>query len=1177
MKKKLLITLVVCMLAVFAFALGAHAEDAECAHSCDKWTVTVGDEGFLGDINASGKCTLCQKDVVETIPSLFITLGYSSSPNGVLQGYGVNRPAIERYEELSGETVKFGGVIALRDTIGDKNPLNSKGEPINQYVKSYDYTKTNINIINVAIKNIPDSVKAETELLCALYVNAGGRTTYIDNCAEKVSCGTKTFNEIQANPEIDKTALDESVVIEGKRYHQMTIEEMGLVARKYWNSQSSYNADDTSKKFFATNSMTREDLPNGTIIYIEKTEWQYRPHKYHSGTFARPDTTKDEYTVVDDSWWYDGKYDKAYDAVGFNISYYKNANPTNNVGSLGYINEKYTLDEIAEIFKIFVPITYADDTVGGDEGGDEGGETPPPSGSEEGGNTGSEGGNEGTEGGENPPTGGEDSGTTVIPPSTDYSDQKQNWQDDGALKILAIGNSFSDDTMDHVYKVAKDAGIENIKLGKLYIGGCSLATHLSNAQNDKSAYDYKINTSDKWEAQGNKSIKFAVESDDWDFITFQQVSGYSGIADSYDDLYELVNIVEPLNPSARLAWNMTWAYKVGSGHQDFPKYNKDQMTMYNAIVNAVNTKILIYDKIEYVIPCGTAIQNLRTSVVGDTTRDGYHLSYGIGRYTAAMTLVKALTGLSIDNTATLPSDVNSYYAMIAADCVNDAINTPYSVTNSEYVSKKGGTGIDDSANVGVIPEGYVQLNSLQMGLTFASFYNTSGAGSWQKIDDGFARGFMATKTFTREELPVGSIIEIAVGWQYRPEGWKLAESRHDNVTTIRIIVDEDWWGSYYERGFNISQVGHTTNKYIPIEMYTSDVAASIFKIYVPAEVAPETVQPETPPYEYDYVEPEEPETPVEPEEPDPSDPTEGLVRVEYMDWLALSYWNPTDGTKHSVRIDDASNSKNFWATRTFTKEQLPVGSVIIVESGAKYRLLGWNTFGQKGSRTEFISTNVIVVDEAWWGSYTVRAFNLSYTGGSSMENATEEEVNSLFKIYVPESAVEANKAPTTPDTPVTPEEPEVDIITVKSSDCDTEVVVINGKEYKALTSEAMGLLANAYYYSSNKGAEIYETGTSGTPAKFFATRIFEKGELPFEAIIWVNSGWQYRPEGWKYNGNRPGNVKTEYVTMDEAWWGTHTEKGFNISKTDSGSLVGTSNETVYENFKIYIPVEYIVD
>ena len=1175
MKKKLLISLVVCMLVVFAFALVANAEDTVCEHKYDKWTVELSSQGFLGDITASAPCTICKTVKTEIIPRLFITLGYSSSSNGVLQGYGVNRPAIERYEELSGEKVKFGGVIALQDTIGNKNPLDSKGEPINPYVRNYDYTETDINIINVAIKNIPDGYKASTKLLCALYVNAGGRTTYIDNCAEKVICGTKTFDEINDVPEVDTTVLDKSQVIEGKRYHQMTIDEMGLVAQKYWHKKVSTTTDDTSKKFFGTNAFERDDLPNGTIIYIENTEWQYRPEKWNINSSAeRPLSTKAEYTVVDDNWWHDSN-NVTYDLVGFNIAYYKNANPTENVGNLKVIINDYTVDDIAKIFKIFVPITYSDVIV--DDGG-EGGQTPP-SGGEDGGET-------------PPPSGGEDSGTTVIPPSTDYSDQKQNWQDDGVLKILAIGNSFSDDTMDHVYKVAKDAGVENIVLGKLYIGGCTLATHLANAQGDKRAYDYKVNTSGTWTAKGNQSIKYAVESDDWDFITFQQASGYSGIAETYDDLYELVNIVEPLNPSARLVWNMTWAYKVGSGHADFPKYNKDQMTMYNAIVQAVQTKILIYDKIEYVIPCGTAIQNLRTSVVGDTTRDGYHLSYGIGRYTAAMTLVKALTGLSIDNTVTLPDGVNSYYAMIAADCVNNAIKAPYSVTNSEYVSKKGGAGIDDSANVGTIPEGYVQLSSLQMGLTFASYYNSSGSNVWQKIEDKFARGFMATKKFTREELPVGTIIEIAVGWQYRPEGWKFAEGRPDNVTTLRIIVDEDWWGSYYERGFNISYVGHTSNNNIEIAMYTSDVAASIFKIYVPADVAPEVTKPEAPSYEYDYV---KPETPVE-----PSDPTAGLVRVEYMDWLPLSYWNPTDGTNHSVRIDTASNSKSFWATRTFTKEQLPVGSVIIIESGAQYRLLGWNTFGAKGSRTDFITTNVIVVDEAWWGTHTVKAFNIANSSTSSLVGVTEEQINNWFKIYVPESAIELNKAPTTPEnpgttptpdpeTPVEPETPETPddtMVYVKSSDCVSDVTVINGKEYRALTQEAMGLIKNAYYFSTNTGAKIHESGTSGTPASYFATKLFYKNTLPNGAVIWVNSGWKYRPEGWidentKNNGEgdgnrqRPKNVSTTYVTIDEAWWRTFTIRGFNISK--GSSLVGTSADTVYENFKIYIPVENIID
>ena len=1028
MKKRLLVLLAVFML--FAFALSVSATEAECEHSCGKWTVEVGTEGFLGDITAKSTCTICGKEVTEVIPRLFITLGYSSSNNGVLQGYGVNRPAIERYEALSGESVKFGGVVALKGAIGDKNPLDQTGTPINQYVKSYDYTRTDVNIINVAIKNIPDEVKADTELLCALYVNAGGRTTYIDNCAEKALCGTKTFDEIQASPEIDKAELDKSTVIEGKRYHQMTAAELDLTYGYYWNVKEYQGNNDTGKKFWTTKTpLTREQLPNGTIIYVENTKWQYRPNKFViTGSAARPSTTKDEYTVVDDSWWTVPGGTVKYDKVGFNISYWESSGIMENVNSLPYLTN-YTEDDIMEIFKIFVPITYTDDTTGGDTGneggntGNEGGDT-----GNEGGNTGNEGGNTGNEGGNTGNEGGtEDGDDVVIPPSPDYSAVKQNWADDGELKILAIGNSFSTDAMEYVYQVAKDAGVENIKLGNMFIGGCSLATHLDNAINNKNAYTFYTNTSGTWSSTGGKSIKYAVESDDWDFITFQQVSGYSGVADSYDDLVDLINIVEPLNPSARLGWHMTWAYKTGSGHADFPKYNRDQMTMYNAIVNAVNTKILTNDKIEFVIPSGTSVQNVRTSFIGDVTRDGYHLSLGLGRYIASMTYVKALTGLSIDNSTTRPDDVDSYELKAIIECVNNAINTPYAVTDSTYKTQNGGTGGDDSQNAGVIPEGYVQLSATQMGLTFASYYNTTGSSAWEATGDSFARGFMATKKFTREELPVGSIIEIASGWQYRPEGWKFANSRPGNVTTQRIIIDEDWWGSYSERAFNVSKVTHTTTNHDEITLTSAEVASTIFKIIVPEAVAPEV---------------EEPETPVEPDTPVTPDPEE-----------------PTEGEK----------------------------------------------------------------------------------------------------------------------------------VTVSSSLCDETVVVINGVEYRALSQEAMGFIANAYYFStSDKLTEIYEEGTSGMSAKFFATNLFYKTTLPNGAVIWVNSGWQYRPEGWinentknsgegDGNGQRPKNVSTTYVTVGDAWWRTFTIRGFNISKTNGNSLVGVSAETVYENFKIYIPVDNIVD
>jgi hypothetical protein len=92
---------------------------------------------------------------------------------------------------------------------------------------------------------------------------------------------------------------------------------------------------------------------------------------------------------------------------------------------------------------------------------------------------------------------------------------------------------------------------------------------------------------------------------------------------------------------------------------------------------------------------------------------------------------------------------------------------------------------------------------------------------------------MATKKFTREELPVGTIIEIAEGWRYRPEGWNYTGTRPDNVTITRIVVDDSWWGSYTERGFNISQIDHTTSSNKVITLSTDEVASTIFKIIVP--------------------------------------------------------------------------------------------------------------------------------------------------------------------------------------------------------------------------------------------------------------------------------------------------------------------------------------------------------
>ena len=54
------------------------------------------------------------------------------------------------------------------------------------------------------------------------------------------------------------------------------------------------------------------------------------------------------------------------------------------------------------------------------------------------------------------------------------------------IKILAIGNSFSQDATRYLHQFASAAGIDT-KVVNLYIGGCPLERHWKNIENDEKA------------------------------------------------------------------------------------------------------------------------------------------------------------------------------------------------------------------------------------------------------------------------------------------------------------------------------------------------------------------------------------------------------------------------------------------------------------------------------------------------------------------------------------------------------------------------------------------------------------------------------------------------------------------------------------------------------------------
>ena len=67
---------------------------------------------------------------------------------------------------------------------------------------------------------------------------------------------------------------------------------------------------------------------------------------------------------------------------------------------------------------------------------------------------------------------------------TDWQDSFQSKEEKSDFKILAIGNSYSDDAFNLLYSLAKSAGAKNIVIGSLDVPACDLKTHRKNAQGE---------------------------------------------------------------------------------------------------------------------------------------------------------------------------------------------------------------------------------------------------------------------------------------------------------------------------------------------------------------------------------------------------------------------------------------------------------------------------------------------------------------------------------------------------------------------------------------------------------------------------------------------------------------------------------------------------------------------
>ena len=576
------------------------------------------------------------------------------------------------------------------------------------------------------------------------------------------------------------------------------------------------------------------------------------------------------------------------------------------------------------------------------------------------------------------------------------------------LKVLAIGNSFSSDATEYLWDIAKDGGVEKIIIGNLYIGGCALDKHYSNIKANSGAYTYYKNTNGRWTSTSGVSVQKGLADEEWDIVTVQQASGSSGVETSYAPLSKILDFIAENEPNADVYWHLTWAYQGNSTHSSFPTYGKDQMKMYNAILKALNSKVKVQESIVGIIPSGTAVQNLRSSYIGDTiTRDGYHMSYDYGRYTVALTWFAYLTGGDVDKVDWLPT---SYAAVLKdhlpamREAVKGALAKPEEIT--KVTAAKPASSMTDAKTdaeilkaLGKNIEDYTLLNWPRK---VQSYYDsTKGSHLIDSTNSSASNipNFISSVMLTKENLPVGSVIIVDEGYKYRPEFWinettkNTSSTRNPNTTTHVAEVTEAWWDGITLRAFNLST---------SVTRAVTEADIAHLRIYLPksANPVPPVKEPGMP--DINDIKPEETK-PAEPVDDAAAFTSLGLNIADYevLDWFLQSqaYYNSKNRIGiYNAQTSTASNIPNFIASKLFTKEQLPVGSVIIVDSGYQYRPEGWITETTKNSsRPGNVTTAAVQVTEAWWGNYTIRAFNLSAVATRAMADGDAVHL----RIYVP--------------------------------------------------------------------------------------------------------------------------------------------------------------------------------
>lgn len=224
------------------------------------------------------------------------------------------------------------------------------------------------------------------------------------------------------------------------------------------------------------------------------------------------------------------------------------------------------------------------------------------------------------------------------------------------LRVLDIGNSYTQDSMRYLADIVENLKLDTSKIA-VYRGMRSSASFKTwwDCYYNRDEHDYTFHkvfgelSVDISGTHGNSNgelFRNVLTNNKWDVIIIHQSSSYAPYFDAWENnsesghLSDFIRLIRKHQPQAAIGTLLVHSYQsTYSGNTE-----KSTIKRWKKIANSVARLKMEYG-IDFIIPYGTAIENLRASSLNnemELTEDGVHCAEGLPMYCASCCYYQAL-------------------------------------------------------------------------------------------------------------------------------------------------------------------------------------------------------------------------------------------------------------------------------------------------------------------------------------------------------------------------------------------------------------------------------------------------------------------------------------------------------------------------------------------------------